>query len=153
MKVNRRSKIIELVKNFDIETQEDLTERLKQSGFDVTQATVSRDIRDLKLLKVSGPDGRQKYAVLASVDEDNTNRFKRIFCEGVVSLDFAGNILVIKTLQGLAMAIGASLDFMNFGEIIGTIAGDDTLMCVVRTESDAQKIIAELKALLQSRSS
>ena len=121
MKTQRHSKIIELIKQFDIETQEELTEKLKESGFDVTQATISRDIRDLKLTKVSSSNGKQKYKFFTQDDTEITEKLISVFKAGVISIDYAQNIIVIKTLNGMAMGVAASLDSMDNDEIIGTI--------------------------------
>ena len=152
MKIKRHTKIIELIKNHDIETQEELAEELRRNGFEVTQATISRDIRELKLTKIAGLDGKQKYAVLSSVDKQINERLVRVFRDGVLSLDYAGNLLVVRTLEGLAMAVAASLDAMGFTEIIGSIAGDDTLLCVTKTESVAVELLHKLDAILKSDS-
>lgn len=150
MKTQRHSKIIELIKQFDIETQEELTEKLKESGFDVTQATISRDIRDLKLTKVSSSNGKQKYKFFIQDDTEITEKLISVFKAGVISIDYAQNIIVIKTLNGMAMGVAASLDSMDNDEIIGTIAGDDNIFCVVKTEEKAIKIVEKLKAKINS---
>lgn len=133
MKKDRHLKIIELIKMYNIETQEELAERLQAAGFDVTQATVSRDIRQLKLSKVPMPGGKQCYAVTASDGEYLADKYVRVLKDGFVSMDMAQNILVIKTVSGMAMAVAAALDAMKFHEIVGCIAGDDTVMCAVRS--------------------
>ena len=148
MKIKRHLKIIELVKNNNIETQEELADMLRQSGFEVTQATVSRDIRDLKLTKISTEGGRQKYAVLVSVANQMSDRLIRVFCDGVISIDYANNIVVIKTLEGLAMGVAASLDAMDLSEIMGSIAGDDVVMCVTKTEDAAVSMLDKLNVIL-----
>jgi transcriptional regulator of arginine metabolism len=145
MKVKRQSKIVELIKDNEIETQDRLVELLNAEGFNVTQATISRDIRELKLTKVATGSGGQKYAVLSSGDIQVSERLKRVFKDGVISMDYAQNIIVIKTLNGMAMAVAAALDSMGNNEIMGTIAGDDTIFCVVKTEQKAIKLIERLK--------
>ena len=149
MKIKRHSKIIELVKNHAIETQEELAERLKSVGFDVTQATVSRDIRELKLTKISGETGKLRYALLPSATPQLNNRLIRIFRDGVSAIDYAQNIIVIKTLEGMAMAVAACLDSLGDAQILGTIAGDDTLICIVKTEDHAIETINSLKSIIQ----
>jgi len=151
MKIKRHSKIIELVKNHAVETQEDLAERLKAVGFDVTQATVSRDIRELRLTKIPGEDGRLQYAILPSAAPQLNERLIRILRDGVTSMDYAQNIIVIKTLEGMAMAAAACLDSLGDTQILGTIAGDDTLMCIVKTEEHAIATINSLKAIIQNQ--
>ena len=132
MKLERHSKIVELIGKYEIETQEELAEKLTQAGFNVTQATVSRDIRELKLTKVPGENGRQRYMVLESPRGTSASKYIRILKDGFVSMDMAQNILVIKTVSGMAMAVAAALDAIKFHEVVGCIAGDDTIMLVVR---------------------
>ncbi len=146
MKIKRQSKILELIKEYDVETQEMLADLLVQQGFNVTQATVSRDIRELKLSKVPIENGRQKYIAVAGEQSGVTEKFARVFKEGVVSLDYAGNIIVIKTLTGMAMAVAAALDSMDNSEIMGCIAGDDTIFCVVRSEQKATELMEKLRS-------
>lgn len=147
MKVKRQSKILEIIRNNEICTQEELAERLNAEGFNVTQATVSRDIRELGITKISAGRGRQKYGVISNDDGLVNEKFKRVFKDGVTSIDFAGNIIVIKTLTGMAMAVAAALDAMENTEIIGTIAGDDTVFCVTKDEEKAVKLIERLKGV------
>ena len=150
MKTQRHSKIIELIKEYDIETQEELTEKLKDAGFDVTQATISRDIRELRLTKISASGGKQKYQAFLQDDSQISEKFIRVFKEGVINIDYAQNIIVIKTLNGMAMGVAAALDAMNNDEIMGTIAGDDNIFCVVKNEEKAIKIVEKLKAKINS---
>lgn len=150
MKTKRHSKIIELIKANDVETQEELTLMLKDAGFDVTQATISRDIRELKLTKISTSDGKQKYQVYFQGDNNLSEKFIRVFKEGVLSIDYAQNTIVIKTLAGMAMGVAMALETMNNDEIMGTIAGDDTIFCVTKTEEKAIKIVEKLKFKLNS---
>ena len=133
MKTSRHAKILELIQKNDIETQEELSAQLEKEGYHVTQATVSRDIRELKLTKVALNSGRQKYVALNETSEDLTGKYTRVFREGFVSMDMAQNILIVKTVSGMAMAVAAALDHMDCHEIVGSIAGDDTIMCAVRT--------------------
>ena len=149
MKVKRHAKIVEIISNERIETQEELAERLNQEGFKVTQATVSRDIRDLKLTKVPAENGRQRYAVIQNDRGAMNEKFIRILQDGYVSMDMAQNILVIKTVSGMAMAVAAALDAMKWQEIVGTIAGDDTIMCAVRTVDDTILLMEKIKKLLE----
>ena len=148
MKVSRHSKIIELISRYDIETQEELAEYLKNAGFKVTQATVSRDIRDLKLTKVSVDGGKQKY-VLHRRDEDGmSEKFVRVLRDGYVSMDMAQNILVIKTVSGMAMAVAAAVDAMKWNEVVGCIAGDDTIMCAIRTVEDTAAVMEKIRKIV-----
>ncbi len=150
MKPKRHSKIIEIIKERDIETQEELAAILKAEGFDVTQATISRDIRELKLTKVSTNDGRQKYEIFTQDESTLNERLINVFKEGVVGMDYSQNILVVKTLNGMAMAVAASIDSMGNSEIIGSIAGDDTIFCVVKNEEKVIKLIEKLKDIINS---
>lgn len=147
MKVKRQSKILELIRENDIETQEMLADLLNKAGFNVTQATVSRDIRELKLTKATMQSGKQKYVATAKESSFVTERLNRVFRDGIVSIDYAQNIVVIKTLIGMAMAVAAALDSMENSEIMGTIAGDDTIFCVVKNDSRAVKLTENLKAI------
>lgn len=149
MKIRRHSKIIEIIKENNIETQEEIATKLKESGFDVTQATVSRDIRELNLTKITDSDGRQKYAVLAKDSTAATARLNSVFNTGIESIDSAQNIIVIKTLTGMAMAVAAALDSMENSDIIGSIAGDDTIFCVTKDKENALKMIERLKAMVK----
>lgn len=150
MKSERHEKILEIISEGQIETQEELVSRLRSLGFPVTQATVSRDIRELKLTKVtSSGTGKQVYAVMTTSDIRANTKFLRVLKDGFVSMDHAENILVIKTVSGMAMAVGAALDAMDLPEVVGCIAGDDTVMCAIRTTSDTMKVMKELKTLLE----
>lgn len=147
MKLERHSKIVELIGKYEIETQEELAERLNQAGFQVTQATVSRDIRELKLTKVQAETGRQRYVVMHS-QGNFSDKYIRILRDGFLSMDMAQNILVIKTVSGMAMAVAAALDAIHFHEIVGCIAGDDTIMCAVRSADDTILVMDKLKKLM-----
>ncbi len=147
MKIERQSKIIELISHDDIETQEELARRLMNRGFDVTQATISRDIRDLKLTKATDSNGRQKYIVMPTKQNNLNDKYIRIFRNGYNGLDRAQNLIVVKTLTGMAMAVAAAMDAMDFEEIVGSIAGDDTIFCAVRSESDAVHLMERLNKL------
>ena len=148
MKRERHEKIIELIEKYDIETQDELADFLRREGLKVTQATVSRDIRELKLSKVPAGDGRQKYAFLRPAKEQPSERYVGILKEAFVSMDSAQNILVIKTVSGMAMGVAAALDQMGWEKIVGCIAGDDTIFCAIRTAEDTVNVMAELKALI-----
>ena len=148
MKVNRHAKIVELVNKFDIETQEELADRLREEGFQITQATISRDIRDLKLTKVQSETGRQKYVVMKATENVLRDKYIRIMKDGFVSMDMAMNILVIKTVSGMAMAVGAAIDEMHWKEIVGCIAGDDTVMCAIRSVEDTIIVMDKIRKLV-----
>ena len=129
MKQDRQAKILDLIVTREIGTQEELTRELKRAGYQVTQATVSRDIREMQLTKVARADGRLVYVSYQSSPQDLSEKYVRIFRDGFLSMDNAMNILVIRTVSGMAMAVAAALDNMQLGEIVGSIAGDDTVMC------------------------
>ncbi len=149
MKTKRQSKILELIRKIDIETQEELLAHLIDDGFAVTQATVSRDIREMKLTKISTENGRQKYAALNDKVENMSEKYVRVLRDGFVSMDVAQNILVIKTVSGMAGAVCASIDAMNIHEIVGSIAGDDTIMCAIRTTEDTVAIMKKLRKIVE----
>ena len=149
MKTKRQTKMLELIKKHDIETQEELSDYLQKEGYQVTQATVSRDIRELKLTKVAMSNGRQKYAALTEANEDLSEKYTRVFRDAFVSMDMAQNILVIKTVSGMAMAVAAAIDAMHLHEIVGCIAGDDTIMCAVRSVDDMIAVMSRLRKLVE----
>ena len=148
MKKNRHQKLKELVEQYEIETQDELAEKLKEAGFDVTQATVSRDIRELKLTKVPTGNGRQKYTILVHSDHYLSDKYIRVLKDGYVSMDVAQNILVVKTVSGMAMAVAAAIDAIKLKEIVGCIAGDDTIMCAVRTVPDTIHLMKKIESIL-----
>ena len=148
MKTKRQTKIIEVIKKNDICTQEELSDFLIKEGYKVTQATVSRDIRELKLTKIQTVSGKQKYVAFSEKNEGMLEKYHRVFRDGFVSMDLAQNILVIKTVSGMANAVCAAIDAMDFSEIVGSIAGDDTIMCAVRTTVDAEALIKKLRKLV-----
>ena len=149
MKTKRQTKMLELIKKHNIETQEELSDYLQKEGYQVTQATVSRDIRELKLTKVAMSNGRQKYADLTEANEDLSEKYTRVFRDAFVSMDMAQNILVIKTVSGMAMAVAAAIDAMHLHEIVGCIAGDDTIMCAVRSVDDTIAVMSRLRKLVE----
>lgn len=148
MKGKRHAKVVELINKHNIETQEELAERLNQEGFQVTQATVSRDIRDLRLTKVPTGTGKQKYIVLRTPDEDLRDKYRRVLQDGYISMDKAQNILVIKTVPGMAMAVAAALDAMKWHEVVGCIAGDDTIMCAIRSEDATTEVMEKISKIV-----
>lgn len=147
MKVSRHAKIIELITQHAIETQEELAEYLEDAGFKVTQATVSRDIRDLKLTKMSVDGSRQKYVILKP-EEGMSEKYIRVLQDGYVSMDMAQNILVIKTVSGMAMAVAAAVDAMKWNEVVGCIAGDDTIMCAIRSVEDTAAVMEKIRKII-----
>lgn len=148
MKQERHSKIVELIGKYDIETQEELAGLLNEAGYSVTQATISRDIRELGLTKVAAGPGRQKYVLIRKSASGLNEKYIRVLRDGYVSMDMAQNILVVKTVPGMAMAVAAALDAMRFHEIVGCIAGDDTIMCAVRSVDDTVIVMEKIRRLL-----
>lgn len=145
MKSKRQEKIRELIEMFHIETQDELAEKLQEEGFPTTQATISRDIREMKLTKISDDSGRQKYIVMQPRDTDTNGKYKRVLADGILSLDVAQNMIVIKTVVGMAMAVAAAIDNLNIQGIMGCIAGDDTIFCVSRDEITARNVIKNMR--------
>ena len=148
MKSARQAEIIRLIENYDIYTQEDLVERLSKSGFEFTQATISRDIRELRLTKIPSGNGRVKYAYAENRNTDSKRKYVSVLAEALVSMTDAGNILVIKTAPGMAMAAAAVLDEMEELEIAGTIAGDNTIFCAAASHEICLSVMNELKEML-----
>lgn len=149
MKKRRHRKILEIIDKYDVETQEELAGYLKAAGFEVTQATISRDIRELKLTKVPTGTGKQKYLALKQYDSHLGDKYIRVLRDGFVSMDKAQNILVVKTVSGMAMAVAAALDALRFSEIVGCIAGDDTIMVAVRTVEETQTLMDKIHVLIE----
>lgn len=149
MKTNRQSKIIEIIQKNEVETQDELSALLEKDGFRVTQATVSRDIRELKLTKIPTAGGRQKYAVITDTPENLSQKYERVLREGFLSMDMAQNILVIKTVSGMASAVCAAIDAMKMREIVGSIAGDDTIMCAIRTVDDTYAVMKKIRRIVE----
>lgn len=147
-KSDRLRKILEIIESRPIETQGDLTEALRESGYPATQATVSRDVKELHLVKRKDADGHLRYSAFSEENEKTRNKFIRVIRDAVVSMDQAGNILVIKTISGMAMAVAAAIDSMKFEDVVGCIAGDDTIFVAVRTTQDTAMLIEKLTALI-----
>ena len=148
MKTRRQAKILDLIQRNDVETQEELSAYLVREGFQVTQATVSRDIRELKLTKIAMDNGKQKYAVITDADSGMMEKYARVLREGFISMDLAKNIVVIKTVSGMAGAVCAAIDAMKFQEMVGSIAGDDTIICIIRDDEEAIKIMKKLRKIV-----
>lgn len=144
MKIGRQARIVDLIAKYDIETQEELADYLKKEGYRVTQATISRDIRELKLTKIATNDGRQKYALMQPQGAGMNEKYLRVLKDGFVSMDMAQNILVIKTVSGMAMAVAAAIDAMHWPEVAGCIAGDDTIMCAIRSAEDTLRVMDKI---------
>ncbi len=148
MKKNRHDKIIELIARNVVETQEQLANLLRDEGYDVTQATVSRDIRQMKLSKQVTEDGRQKYVYSTADSEAMQDKYVSVLKAGFASMDVAQNILVIKTVSGMAMALAAAIDAIEFPEIVGCIAGDDTIMIAIKTNDEAVMLMEKLREMM-----
>jgi len=148
MKKDRHEKIVEIIENRDVETQEELAAHLKEAGFHVTQATVSRDIRELNLSKVAGANGRQKYVVFGKEERHMGDKYNRVLKEGYVSMDVAQNLVVIRTVAGMAMAVAAALDAMKLQGVLGCIAGDDTIMVATHNIEEAKKLVEKIGEML-----
>ena len=148
MKINRHAKIIELINTYQIGTQEELAEYLNREGFKVTQATVSRDIRNLKLTKVPAENGRQRYVARQENENLMSERYIRVLREGFISMDMAQNILVVKTVSGMAMAVAAAIDALKSNEVVGCIAGDDTVMCAIRSAEDTITVMDKIRKIV-----
>ena len=149
MKTQRQNQILDLIVKKEIGTQEDLMEELNKAGYSVTQATVSRDIREMKLTKVALSDGKLRYVAYRETEDDLTEKYRRIFRDGFLSMDNAQNILVIRTVSGMAMAVAAAIDHMELHEIVGSIAGDDTIMCAIRSVDDTISVMNQLEEALE----
>lgn len=148
MKKQRQGTILDIIGKVDVDTQEELAEMLRERGFKVTQATVSRDIRELELSKVSTPDGRQKYVQMPLSGTQVEDRYIRVLRDGFVSMDVAQNLLVLRTASGMAMAVAAMLDSLSLPEVVGSIAGDDTIFVATRSKEEALMLSGKLKELL-----
>ncbi len=151
MKAKRHAKIIELISQYEIETQEELAQKLIEAGFNVTQATISRDIRELKLSKVADHDGKQKYVALAGGDSHNADKYTRVLQDGFISRSMATNLVVIKTVSGMAMAVAVALDAMDIPGMVGCIAGDDTIFCAIHSEAETVKVMEIIDKVIAKR--
>lgn len=147
MKEQRQNRIKEIIESKDIETQDELLEELKKEGFKITQATISRDMREMKLTKVLSESGKQKYAMLKNFDTAVEQKYKKVLSAGIVSIDHSDNLIVIKTVSGMAMAVAAALDNMDIQGLMGCIAGDDTIFAAVRNKDFCKQIINGISKL------
>lgn len=151
MRYSRQNKIIELINTYEIDTQERLASLLRESGFEVTQATISRDIKDLQLVKTQTGSGKYKYALNQSKDMPVSDRFVKIFRETITSFASSGNLVVVKTLSGCAAAAGEAIDSSGLPHIIGSIAGDNTILLIADSTDSVPEIIQEFQNMLQMR--
>lgn len=149
IKQRRHEKIVELITQYEIETQEELADRLCKAGYQVTQATVSRDIRELKLSKIPVGKGRQKYVAFTQDETHLGDKYIRVLKEGYISMDLAQNLLVMKTVSGMAMAVAAAVDALKMEEIVGCIAGDNTIMMAMRSEAAAEVVMDKIERMIE----
>ena len=149
MKSTRQAAILNLIDKQDIKTQKELAEKLRVQGFDVTQATVSRDIKEMRLLKVLTGRGEYKYATADQAEHSVSDRFVRMFVDSVISIEPAGNIIVIKTLTGSANVAGEAIDSMRWPEIVGTLSGDNTIFVMVHNQEDAHEVVKKFNEVLR----
>lgn len=149
MKYTRHAKVLEIIENKEIETQEELSDELRKIGLNVTQATVSRDIKELRLIKVLSKSGKYKYATIKSQDALLSDRLIRLFKECIVSYDYAGNILVLKTIPAAAQAAASAIDATNFEDIVGTVAGDDTIFILIREANKVEEVMEKFRKLIR----
>ena len=150
MKSNRHGKILEIIDKFDVETQEELISRLRDAGFDVTQATVSRDIRELKLTKIPTGDGKYKYILNKPTRHVGIPDYKSSLSSSIISVEYSQNLIVIKTFPGMAQAIAAILDGAHIKGVMGCVAGDDTIITAMRDNELTASAASEIKKLLQN---
>ena len=149
MKRTRQAAILTLIQEKDVETQEELAAALKEQGFEATQAIISRDIRELRLVKVLSGSGKYKYAPSGQNTAGLSERYVRIFLSSVVSIEYAGNIIVVKTLSASADIAAEAIDSMQMKEILGTMAGENTVLVIVHNEEEARTVTGHFRGLLK----
>ena len=151
MRYSRQNKIMDIINTYDVETQDQLVYLLKKAGFRVTQATISRDIKDLQLVKTLAPNGRYRYTPGIAKEQPALDRFTKIFKETLRSVNYSGNIIVIQTLAGCANAACEAIDTMDLPGVIGTIAGDNTIFLLVAEGTDIHDIVQRFNEMIQLR--
>lgn len=151
MKIERHSRILEIINSYEIETQEELALELEKIGMDVTQATVSRDIKELKLIKVLSESGKYKYATIANTSAVVSDKLINIFSQTVIQIDYVQNFVVIKTLSGSASAAAEAIDSLNFDGVVGSIAGNNNIFIMTRSEEKAFSLVNKLKKMQVKR--
>ena len=149
MKSKRQQEILRIIEERDVETQDQLLSELKARGVQSTQATISRDIKELRLIKALGSDGRYRYSTVRQEADNISSKFHSLFADAVVSVDFAGNIVVVKCLSGMAQAACAAMDSLHWDYVVGTLAGEDTFICITKDENRAVGLVTDLKKLLK----
>ena len=150
MKTRRHAKILELIREKDIDTQEELLRCLREAGYDVTQATVSRDIKELRLIKTLSSEGRYHYSTGQESNPGVSTKFLTLFADSILSIEAAGNLLVVKCMTGMAQAVCASIDMLVGNKIMGSVAGDDTILIIMQNETAAIDMCEELKRIFKS---
>lgn len=150
MKKNRQEKLLELISRYEIETQEELIQKLQENGFDVTQATVSRDIRELNIAKMTTGKGRYRYVLPRRIEDASGVKFSAALIESIVSVNNAGNLVVLKTYPGLASAVAGGIDRMRLHQILGCVAGDDTIVVVTADAESAEALCKQVRDLLKN---
>ena len=151
MKKNRHEKIVEIVEKYDIETQDELIEHLRKIGYEVTQATVSRDIRELKLTKVMTDKGSYSYRLPKNNEALGNFKFNHALAESITSVDFALHTVVIKTFPGMAQAVAVGIDNLMLPVILGCVAGDDTIIVIARTAEAAADLNTKIKEIIRGQ--
>lgn len=151
MKTRRHAKILEIINNNAIETQEELQAHLRLAGYDVTQATVSRDIKELRLSKAPDSTGGYRYATAKGGREHISAKFHSIFADSVIRVQYAQNIVVVNCLTGMAQAACAAMDSLHWSQVVGTLAGDDTFICITTDQNAAEDLTIELKKMMSDR--
>ena len=151
MRLSRQNKILELIKTNEVETQDQLMTLLREAGYNVTQATVSRDIRELQLIKGQTRDGRYKYVTGNYDNRPISERFIRIFRESVLSYQSAQNLIIVKTLSGCSGAAGEAVDCLSLKHIVGSISGDNNLLIIVDNEENVPYVTSELDKIMENR--
>lgn len=151
MKSARQKKILEIINKYEVETQDELIERLRESGFNVTQATVSRDIKEMKLVKIATFGNKYKYAQNTVEDSKPNAKFSNILRETVISVNYSNNIIVLRTYPGMANAAAAGIDAMHWNDVLGSLAGDDTIFIVIKSNDKAHELCERINQLIKSK--
>ena len=149
MKKKRQEAMLEIIDKYELSTQDELLQKLRDFGFEATQATVSRDIKELRLVKTMGNNGQYKYAVTRTESDELISKFRSIFVQSVISAEYAGNTIVIRCYTGMAQAACAAFDSMQWDGLVGTLAGDDTIFALCRTEGYASQMKDAIKRLIE----
>lgn len=149
MRYSRQNKILDIINSTEVETQERLVTLLKKSGYKVTQATISRDIKELQLVKILSSSGKYKYSVGSNSDQPVTDRYIKIFRDTILTVASSNNIIVLKTLTGCANAACEAIDSLNMQNIIGTIAGDNTILVVVNDQANVSMLVSRFNELIR----